>query len=164
MHANLHQSESKRSGPWDAAAGGIFPGLLGGIAMALLLVAAGSLSGRTPGQVLGAFDPVNSLPLRGALMHLAVSCVYGVLFGIIVWLVPSRLRLALSRPLLGVIYGLLLWLVAIGVLRQAAASLLAASAPAVFLLAHLLFGLVLGLVAGQRLAVPESVYVERGKV
>ena len=164
MHANLHQTESKRSGLWDAAAGGIFPGLLGGIAMALLLVAASSLSGRTPSQVLGGFDPANSLPLRGALMHLAVSCVYGVLFGILVRLVPSRLRLALGSPLLGVFYGLLLWLVAVSVLHQAAAALLAASAPAVFLLAHLLYGLILGLVAGQWLAVPESVYVERGKV
>ncbi len=149
MTAPFQDSAHRRTGLWDSAAGGVFPGLLGGIAMLVLLAVAGYLAGHTPGQVLSAFDTAGSMPLRGALIHLAVSCVYGALFALLIHLLPARLRPTWSTPLLGLLYGLLLWLLAVTLLRQAAVSLLAAVPAAFFLLAHLAYGLVLGLWAAK---------------
>jgi hypothetical protein len=151
MNTRNQPPAEEKKGFWDTAAGGIFPGLAGGVVMLLVLTAGGFLSGYTPAQVLGAFDTASGLPLRGALIHLAISCVYGAVFALLRRGLPARLYSPLSFILLGLLYGLLLWSLAVSVLSQAAAALLSAAVPGVFLLAHLAFGLTLGLAAGRRL-------------
>ncbi len=158
MKASFRPSSERHSGFWDAAAGGIFPGLLGGMVMLVVLIASGLLMGHTPAQVMGAFDPSGRLPLRGVLIHLAVSCVYGTLFALLSHGLVIRLRFFYGPPgsasiaLLGTLYGFVLWLVAVSLLRQAAASLLAIAPSGVFLLAHLFYGLTLGMEAKRQMA------------
>ncbi len=152
MKAYIQPQSEQRTGFWDAAAGGIFPGLLGGVVMLIVLIAGGLLIGHTPAQVMGAFDTAGGLPLRGVLVHLAVSCVYGTLFALLLHGLVFRLRFSWSIALLGTIYGFGLWLVALIVLRQAIPALLAATPPPVFLLAHLMYGLTLGMEAKRQIA------------
>ncbi|MFZ1552319.1 MAG: hypothetical protein WAV53_13065, partial [Anaerolineae bacterium] len=94
----------------DAAVDGLLAGAAGGVAMAAVLVASGLLAGAGPASTLARFSPAGSAsPLTGGLIHLAVSAVYGLLFGVIYRLV-RRGRLA-GRPagvILGLAYGLLL--------------------------------------------------------
>ena len=158
MTVHDQPSPGQPAGFRDAAAGGIFPGLLGGVVMALVLIAGGLLYGAAPAQVMGSFDSSvaaggatsDGLPLRGALNHLAVSCVYGSLFAVFTRALAAFLRSPARVVVWGLVYGLLLWLVAVTLLRQAAASLLTVNAPEVFLLAHLAYGLTLGLAARRQ--------------
>jgi len=126
--------------------------------MLVFLIAGGFLSGHTPAQVMGAFDTTDGLPLRGTLIHLAVSCVYGTLFALLTRGLAGLLRSSAMVSLLGLFYGFLLWLIAVTLLRQAAASLLAVAPALVFLLAHLAYGLALGLAISRQVASlsPES--------
>jgi hypothetical protein len=119
--------------------------------MLLMLTAGGLLSGYAPAQVLGAFDTAAGLPLRGVLIHLAISCVYGALFALLRRGLAARLHSPWRIILLGLLYGLLLWSLAVTVLNRAAASLLSTAVPGVFLLAHLAYGLTLVLAAGRQL-------------
>lgn len=66
----------------DAAVDGLFSGVLAGVLMAAYLVVVGLVVGEGPGTVLGRFAGGEvTTPLVGALSHLAVSAVYGALFG-----------------------------------------------------------------------------------
>lgn len=155
MKTSFTQSSEHRTGFWDAAAGGVFPGLLGGIAMLVFLIAGGFLTGHTPAKVLGDFDTTSGIPLLGALIHLSVSCVYGTLFALLAYGLVSRFHHSwsmVSAALLGLFYGLILWLIAVTLLKQAAASLITTTPPAVFLLAHLVYGLILGVETKRQVA------------
>ena len=84
-------------------------------------------------------------PQLGILSHLAVSAVYGMLFGLILrW---TRLGQFKSVPgwFTGLTYALLLWLAAILFILPGPGSLLKAIPVVHFLLAHIVYGLVLGL-------------------
>jgi len=133
----------------DAAVDGLTSGLLTGAAMGLFLMAAGLAQGQSPATILGRFAISGSAanPLEGVLLHLAVSAIYGILYGLLFWL---GLRRWLSgRPsawgaLPGAAFGLLIWLAAEFILIPVSGSQ-AASFPAwQFALAHLLFGAILG--------------------
>jgi hypothetical protein len=79
----LAYSERKLS---DAALDGLFSGLAAGVAMAIYLVLWGLMTGMGLGAVLGMFDPgERDIALTGALTHLAVASVYGILFGLLWW-------------------------------------------------------------------------------
>src|SRR5688572_21548696 len=70
----------------DSALDGLFGGLVAGVAMAVYLVVWDLAAGRGSGAVLGMFDPSErGVALTGALMHLAVASVYGILFGLLWW-------------------------------------------------------------------------------
>ena len=100
----------------DAAVDGLLAGAAGGVAMAAVLVASGLLAGAGPASTLAHFSPAGSAsPLTGGLIHLAVSAVYGLLFGVIYRLV-RRGRLAgwPAGVILGMVYGAVLALVAQG--------------------------------------------------
>jgi branched-subunit amino acid permease len=75
-----------------------------------------------------------------------VSAIYGVLFGLLLGGVglirPSALR---WRLLLGMGYGLLLWVLAMGLVLTAVGAPLAQMPAWQFGLAHLVYGLALGL-------------------
>ena len=129
----------------DAALDGLFGGLAGGVAMGAYLVIWGLAAGRGPGAVLGLFDPgERSVALNGALTHLAVASVYGILFGLIWWMLRRTLRLGLPTWLAGAVYGLALLLAAMVVVLPSAGSPLAAIPTLHFAVAHVIYGVVLG--------------------
>ena len=90
-------------------------------------------------------------PLTGAMIHLAVSAVYGLLFGVIYRLI-GRGRLA-GEPaglLLGLVYGLALNVVAQGLAATATGSTLREIPALHFAVSHLVFGAVTGWLSARR--------------
>jgi hypothetical protein len=132
----------------DAAVDGLLAGAVAGIAMAAYLVVIGLVVGEGPAVVLARFDPSEARaasPLIGAVMHLAVSAVYGLLFGLIYRLIGrGRLGGQAAGALLGLGYGLLLFLIAQGLVATPAAALLREIPTPHFAIAHLVYGAVLG--------------------
>jgi hypothetical protein len=137
--------------PSDMALDGLFAGLIGGVAMAAYLLLWGLAAGRAPGALLGMFDPgAHGQALAGALTHLAIAAVYGIVFGLLRWL--SR-RAAGTVPawLIGAAYGLSLLIVAQRLVLPARGSPLAEIPALHFAIAHLVYGAVLGWLS-ERLA------------
>lgn len=136
----------------DAAIDGLLAGIGAGLAMALLLLVAGALNGDSPVSVLGRFDPMGSYNLvTGLLTHLAVSSIYGAIFGLL-FLALVRLRASLTRFgwLAGLIYGLVLFTIARGAISAGADTGLADYSASVLLLAHAIYGLVTGFLIGRK--------------
>ncbi len=138
----------RRSTAGDAAVDGLLAGAGGGIAMAAVLVASGLLAGAGPASTPARFDPSGAgtaSPLTGGLIHLAVSAVYGLLFGVIYRLIGrGRPAGRATGALIGLGYGLILFLIAQG-LASIPAGAPMREIPAVhFALAHLVYGLVTG--------------------
>lgn len=128
----------------EAAVEGLLAGSLAGVVMALYLLAISGLNGEGPATLLARFDGTGGgLPLAGALNHLAVSAVYGALFGSLRHLIPFRRNDWRLGVLCGLAFGLALWALALGVLLPTA-SPLRAIAPVHFAVAHGVYGLVLG--------------------
>jgi len=135
----------------DTAVDGLLAGLVGGLVMGLFLGLVGWLAGRSPLELLGHFDPAQAGSwLTGLLAHLAVSAIYGAVFGLL-WGAVGRIRPSLVRWgwLLGLGYGLLLWLMALGLVLTAVGAPLAQILPWQFGLAHLIYGLALGFWFGR---------------
>jgi hypothetical protein len=129
----------------DSALDGLFGGLAAGVAMAIYLVIWGLREGLGSGAVLGMFDPsFRGIALSGALTHLAVASVYGILFGLIWWALRRALRLSVPAWLVGTVYGLLLLLVAKAVVLPAAGSPLTEIPILQFAVAHMIYGAALG--------------------
>jgi hypothetical protein len=132
----------------DAIVAGLFAGLLAGLVMLAYLVITELVAGHPPLVVLGWFASGNNgVPLLGGLMHLAVSGVYGSFYGLIRYAIPGRWRSRLPGWLSGMLYGLFLFAVAELFLLPGTGSPLLAIPGANLALAHLIFGLVLGLIA-----------------
>ena len=131
----------------DSAVDGLFAGLGAGIVMAIFFVAAGLMGGEGPALVLSRFDPsASASPLTGALIHLAVAGVYGMLFGV----AHRFIRPGWLPPwLMGLLYGITLLMLAEAVVLPSAASLLRAVPFWSFGLAHLIYGVMLGILVGQ---------------
>lgn len=128
----------------DAALDGLFGGLAGGITMALYLILWGVLASRTATAVLALFDGnMQDVALRGALTHLAVSAVYGLLWGVL----RRVLRVRSGATLAGAAYGLALFALAAMVLLPLASSPLAEIPALHFGIAHLVYGATLGYVS-----------------
>ncbi len=143
--ANVAREEMSFS---ESAVDGLFAGLLAGVVMSgflavTTLVRAGSL-----GDLFSRFNPGGAAyPWTGFLVHLAVSGVYGIVFGVL-WKTGTRwLRIAPARmqsSIVGIIYGLLLWLAAQYILLPGSGSALRTMPVVQFLPAHALYGLMLG--------------------
>jgi hypothetical protein len=130
----------------DAAVDGLLAGGLAGVVMAVYLTVAGLTWGDGVAATLGHFDPGGTAsPVVGVISHLAVSGVYGALFGI-GWRVVARLwqRLLAYAWVGGLAFGLALWGLAAVFLLPGAASALRAISPLHFAIAHLVYGLTLG--------------------
>jgi Family of unknown function (DUF6789) len=139
-------ADERRRTAGDAAVDGLLAGAVAGVAMAVYLVAASLLAGEGPASVLARFDPVRpGSPLIGAVMHLAVSAVYGLLFGVIYRLIGrGRLSGRTAGALMGLVYGLVLLLLAQGLTLTGAGATLREIPVAQFAIAHLVYGLILG--------------------
>ena len=142
--AQQKRRERKRG---DTAVNGLIAGILAGLVMAAYLVLAGVLSDVPPAVMLGRFDPaLEGRWLIGTLAHLAVSSVYGVVFAFlytaIVHLRPSLLRFGW---LLGLAFGLVLFTIARGAMLPVAGSLLLQILIVHLLVAHAIYGIVLGI-------------------
>lgn len=137
----------------DAAVDGLLAGAAGGIAMAGVLVASGLLTGVGPASVLAHFDPSgagSASPLTGALIHLAVSAVYGLLFAIIYRLVGrGRLAGQAAGVLIGLVFGLALFLLAQGLIVTPAGAALREIPTLHLAAAHLVYGAVTGWLLGR---------------
>ena len=145
---------TRRRTAGDTAVDGLLAGAVAGIAMAVYLVVAGLLAGEGPAVVLARFDPSGAgaaSPLIGAVMHLAVSAVYGLLFGLIYRLIGrDRLAGRAAGALMGLVYGLVLLLVAQGLALISASVPLREISALHFALAHLIYGLLLGWLVARR--------------
>jgi hypothetical protein len=137
----------------DAAIDGLFGGLLAGIVMAVFLAAAGLSVGDVPGEVLARFAPGGAQsPLGGLIAHLAVSGIYGALFGLVCQMAARRwIRSAAAwiAGLAGGLYGLALLILAQAAFLPGAGAALKAFPPLHFALAHLIFGIVLGVITNR---------------
>lgn len=137
----------KKKSLGDTAVDGLVAGLPAGVGMAVVLTLTGLVSGRPPLVTLSYFDPAQSGRwLTGLLAHLAVAAIYGVVFALLL-AAAGRLRPSVSRlvALWGVVYGLALLAVAYGVWLTAVPSPLAQIAAWQMALAHVVYGLGLGL-------------------
>lgn len=76
----------------NLAVDGLIYGLVSGVAMYLCLAAFALLSGESPAAVLEHFS-IGELtsPWQGLFSHLAVSGIYGALFGVLIWPVLGRI-------------------------------------------------------------------------
>jgi hypothetical protein len=135
----------------DAAVDGLSWGVLGGVLMAVYLEATGLLMGAGLGETLNRFNPQGGDPLLVALLlHLAVAGVYGILFGVLNrWLALLRkdVLAPLTSAIAGTVYGMLLLLLARGVLLPGAGSALMEIPLIHFGVAHLIFGISVGLLS-----------------
>lgn len=135
----------------DVAVDGLLAGLLAGVVMAVFLLATGLIDGVPLAQTLGRFDLAESgSPLVGATMHLAVSGIYGVGLGLLFHMLAARWA-GWRRYgwLLGAIYALIAWTVARFVFLPGLDRAVAAITPLQFVLAHLVYGVVLGYILGR---------------
>jgi len=132
----------------EAAVEGLFAGLLAGLAMAAWLAVIALIRSETLSHLFSRFYPAQAAtPLTGLLLHLAVSSVYGIVFGLVWYLGSSLQRLAPSAwqaAVLGAGYGVLLFLLAWYILLPASASPLRQLPIWQVGVAHLVYGLILG--------------------
>ena len=139
-------SEQRDKTAGDVAVDGLLSGLLAGLVMGVFLVLADWLAGISPAETLRRFDPAASAsPIVGGLFHLALSGLYGVVFALVFRVLVGRWP-ALGRFgwLLGAVYGVALWLGAQAVLVTGVSEALGDVPTALFALAHVLYGAVLG--------------------
>jgi hypothetical protein len=142
--------EGERATLSDAAVDGLFRGILAGIVMAFVLVLGAFFGGDNPAVMLGRFGTGDeNTAASGTLLHLSVSGVYGILFGLGWWLLGLRQRNRWLTLLFGLVYGVLLSLGA-RLIVPATDSPLQEIAPSHFAIAHLVFGSMLGLLFVRR--------------
>lgn len=136
----------------DTAVDGLLAGIGAGLVMALFLLLIGLVNGDLATAVFGRFDPgQNQQWLTGLVIHLAVSSIYGIVFGLL-YLVLIRIRPSWARLswLLGLAYGLLLYGVVQTALAMGIDSGLVQFTAVILLLAHAIYGLVLGILLGRK--------------
>ena len=136
----------------DAAVDGLLAGGAAGILMIVYLLLASLAQGQSILALLSRFDPGQAASsVTGGLIHLAVSGVYGLVFGLgrrltAGWPVLGRL----PGWLAGVLYGLLLLAVAWTVILPGTNSAVR-EIPLVHLaIAHVIYGLSTGIQLGRR--------------
>jgi hypothetical protein len=138
----------------NLAVDGLIYGLVSGGAMSLSLAALALLTGETLGAILEDFSSSGlTSPVQGLLSHLAVSAIYGMLFGVLIWPVLLRFSSAKMIGLLGgLVYAILLLLLAQIVILPATDSPLAQLPFWQWALGHGVYGLVLGRLFTRKLA------------
>ena len=132
----------------DTAVSGLLAGIVAGVVMAAFLAAAGFAGGGSVADVLAHFSAgEGGSPFSRLLTHLAVSGVYGIVWGYLLRIV-CRL-VAAPAWLVGLAYGLTLFLVAQGLFLVGPTPL--TGIPSLqFLVGHAIYGLTIGLSTGRR--------------
>ncbi|MGW8226553.1 MAG: hypothetical protein ACWGOY_12500 [Anaerolineales bacterium] len=130
----------------NLAVDGVIIGLLSGITMYVSLAALALFTGGTPVSLLERFSASGlTSPLQGLMSHLAVSAIYGALFGAVVWPVITRFT---SHGWIGWIggltYGSFLFLLAQTAILPSINSPLGEIPNWQWALGHAVYGLVLG--------------------
>jgi hypothetical protein len=130
----------------NRAVDGLIYGLISGVAMVLSLAAFALRSGETPGAYLEHFSAGGlTSPIQGLLSHLAVSAIYGVLFGALIWSMLIRFSPAKITSIIGgLVYAAVLLLLAQTAILPGTGSPLAQLTFWQWALAHAVYGLVLG--------------------
>lgn len=142
---NTKAEAARPAGLGDAAVDGMLNGVMAGIFMALFLALATLAAGKVPWSVLETFDATGkSSPVMGLVLHLAVSAVYGTIFGLLWKLLRPALAGRIPSWLAGAAFGLALFAMAEFVLLPGARTGLRDIPTLVFGAAHLIYGLVLG--------------------
>lgn len=104
----------------DAAVEGLLSGIGAGIVMGAFLLAVELPAGVSPLTVLGYFDAGTAAsPMVGLFTHIAVSGIYGVIFGIGAMIAARLFGARIQTGLwlaLGLVYGLLIFGIAEGVI------------------------------------------------
>jgi hypothetical protein len=135
----------------DSAIDGLLSGVAAGLAMAIFLVVAGWLSGQGIGATLARFTLEGTpQPATGALTHLAVSGVYGLLFGLAVRLAGAFRWAPPTLWLLGAGFGIALWLFASLVFLTGTAVSMPDISAGLLAGSHLVYGVALGALSGRR--------------
>jgi hypothetical protein len=138
----------------DLAVDGIFTGIEAGIIMAVFLVVVSASQRISASEVLVAFSLQQPGTLIGGLLtHLALSCIYGILFSLCFYFIGRRnafLRNTISGLAAGLAYGVILFLAAEFFLFNITATLLERLPLTLLLVAHLVYGLALGLLIQRR--------------
>ena len=135
----------------DAAVDGLLNGVVAGVAMAIYLVVSGVLTGAGLAATLSAFDlGQGASPVRGALIHLAVAAIYGMVFSLLYRLIGRGRPIGRGGTVsMGVTFGLLLWLIT-QIAFAAGINVALSNLPAVHLaVAHVIFGAALGWLTGR---------------
>ncbi len=138
----------------DAAIDGLLSGVLAGLAMIAYVALSAWIGGADPVATLALFAPEPTTgPLVGLLAHLAVSGIYGVVFGA---LYAGLLRRPNYNPpawlhaLVGGLYGLLLLLAAWTLLLPATGSRLQQIPLLHLAVGHVVYGALLGWLVYRR--------------
>lgn len=135
----------KRTTLGDAAVDGLLAGLGAGVVMLCYWGVAGLLTGAGWAIWLAHFDLNGARsPLTGALTVLSIAAVYGVLFGVLVWLTPPVWRRQLRGWSLALGYTLLLLFLAQTLFLPRLDSPVRAIPWLPMLFGHLVYGLTLG--------------------
>ena len=126
----------------DRAVSGLLSGFTGGLVMAVIIVLVGLVAGDSWLETINRFNPFGQgSPVQGVLLHLGVSAVYGIVFGLLLPILPRRLPAWLA----GLAYGLLLFGLAQLVILPGTGSGLAGLPLWGLAAAHGVYGLVLGM-------------------
>lgn len=125
----------------DQAVDGLLRGLAAGVAMILFLALATALAGRDVVEMLASLAATESArPFNGVLSHLAVSAVFGIVWGVAAPLLLRRTTLPLR--LWGMLYALPLYSIAQPAILPGEALV---QIPAIlFLFGHFTYGVTLG--------------------
>ena len=135
-----------RSSLGDAAVDGLLNGVVAGVVMAIYVMIGGVLTGAGLVATLSAFDlGQGASPVRGALIHLAVAAIYGMVFGLIDRLIGRRRPIGRGGTIImGAAFSLVLWLIT-QIAFAADIDVALSSLPAAHLaLAHGIYGVTLG--------------------
>jgi hypothetical protein len=129
----------------DVAVEGLLAGFLAGGVMAMMLLVAGLVSGQTAPTVLSKLAGTgHESALTGAVTHLAVTGVYGALFGVICHWIPACNERRLPHWLIGLLYGLGLWLVGLGLTHGGIDTTVPMVASPLLAVGYLAYGVSLG--------------------
>jgi hypothetical protein len=128
----------------DAVINGLFSGVLAGLAMILVLALVGSFTQSKISDLLGLFDPTGNQNIyTGGFAHLAVSAVYGLLFGLLWKLFFLRRRMPVWIG--GMVFGGLIFVFSELFISHGSGTPLLQIPALLFGISHLVYGTTLGL-------------------
>lgn len=138
----------------DAAVEGLIYGIAAGLVLVLFVIAFEWLAGVMPLEVLSYFGvDAGAAPWAGLFTHVAVSGIYGVVFGMLALGVARLLGERMTpgvRLMLGALYGLLIFVVAEWIILPRTSSPLAEMPVWALALGHVLYGVVLAWLVGRK--------------